>query len=80
VKFSAIIESPNYETLTVDVLFSKLKSTEIDHQIRAKIENPGAPTMALVSGGGSASISSPVMFSLSSLLSIIEGAGGEPWG
>jgi hypothetical protein len=52
VKISAIIESSNYETLTVDELFSKLKSTEIDHQTRAKIENPGAPTMALVSGGG----------------------------
>jgi hypothetical protein len=47
VKVSAIIESPNYETLTVDELFSKLKSIEIDHQTRAKIENPSAPTMAL---------------------------------
>jgi hypothetical protein len=72
VKFSTIIESPNYETLTVDELFSKLKSTKIDHQTRAKIENPSAPTMALVSGGGSASNSSPAMFALSSLLSITE--------
>jgi hypothetical protein len=55
VKVSAIIGSSNYETLTVDGLFSKLKSTEIDHQIRAKIENLGAPTMALVSRGGSSS-------------------------
>jgi hypothetical protein len=31
VKVLAIIESPNYETLTVDELFSKLKSIEIDH-------------------------------------------------
>jgi hypothetical protein len=31
VKVSAIIESPNYETLTVYELFSKLKSTKIDH-------------------------------------------------
>jgi hypothetical protein len=68
----AIIESPNYETLTVDDLFSKVKSTEIDHQTRPKIENPGAPTMALVSGGGFASNPSPAMLSLSSLLSIIE--------
>jgi hypothetical protein len=72
VKVSAIIESPNFETLTVDKLFSKLKSTKIDHQTRAKIDNPGAPTMALVSGGGSTSNSSPAMFALSSLLSIIE--------
>jgi hypothetical protein len=31
VKVSTIIESPNYETLTVDELYSKLKSTDIDH-------------------------------------------------
>jgi hypothetical protein len=72
VKVSTIVESPNYENLIVDELFSKLKSIEIDHQTRAKIENPSAPTMALVSGGGSASNSSPAMFALSSLLSIIE--------
>jgi hypothetical protein len=69
VKVSVIIESPNYETLTVDELFSKLKSIEIDHQTQA---NPSAPTMALVSGGGSTSYSSPAMFALSSLLSITE--------
>jgi hypothetical protein len=72
VKVSAIIESPNYETLIVDELFSKFKSTEIDHQTQAKIENPGAPNIALVSGGGSASNPSPAMFALSSLFSIIE--------
>ena len=37
VKVSAIIESPNYETLTVDELFSKLKSIEIDYQTRARL-------------------------------------------
>jgi hypothetical protein len=31
VKVLAIIELPNYETLIVDELFSKLKSTKIDH-------------------------------------------------
>jgi hypothetical protein len=31
-KVLAIIESPNYETLTMDELFNKLKSNEIDHQ------------------------------------------------
>ena len=71
-KVSAIIESPNYKTLTVDELFNKLKSIEIDHQTRAKIENPSAPTMALVSRGGSFSSPSPAMFSLSSLLIITE--------
>jgi hypothetical protein len=72
VKVLAIIESPNYETLTMDELFNKLKSTEIYHQTRAKIENPVAPTMALVFGCGSSSNPSPSMFSLSSLLSITE--------
>jgi hypothetical protein len=37
VKVSAIIEPPNYETLTVDELFNKFKFTEIDHQTQAKI-------------------------------------------
>jgi hypothetical protein len=72
VKVSALIESPNYETLTVDELFSKLKSTKIDHQTWAKIENPSAPTMALVSGGGSSSNTSPNLIALSSLIYIIE--------
>jgi len=31
VKVSAIIESVNYDTLTLDELFSKLKSIEIDY-------------------------------------------------
>jgi hypothetical protein len=75
VKVSATIKSPNYETLTVDELFSKIKSTEIDHQTRAKIENPSAPTMNLVSGGGSACNHSPTMF-----VEHYKGAGGKPWG
>ena len=59
VNVSAIIESPNYNTLTVDELFSKLKSTEIDYQTQAKIKNPSAPTMALVLGNGSSSSANP---------------------
>jgi hypothetical protein len=72
VKVLVITESLNNETLTMDVLFSKLKSTEIDHQTRAKIKNPSAPTMASVFGSRSSSNPSPILFSLSSLLSIIE--------
>ena len=73
-KVSAIIESANYDTLTVDELFSKLKSTEIDYQTQAKIKNPSAPTMALVSGNGSSSLANPsqMLFALSSLMSVIE--------
>jgi hypothetical protein len=71
-KVSAIVESPNYDTMMVDELFSKLKSTKIDHQTRAKIENPSAHTMALVSRGGASSNPSPAIFSFSSLLTLIE--------
>jgi hypothetical protein len=72
VKVSTIIELPNYETPTVDERFGKLKSSKIHHQTWANIENPCAPTTALVSRSGSSSNSSLTMFALSSLLSIKE--------
>jgi hypothetical protein len=74
VKVFAIIESTNYDTLTVDELFSKLKSTEIDYQTQAKIKNPSTLTMALVSGNSSSSLANPsqMSFALSSLVSIVE--------
>jgi hypothetical protein len=50
-KVEAILESEKYETLTVDELFSMLKSSEVDRGVRAKIENPTDPhSLALVSG------------------------------
>jgi hypothetical protein len=50
-KDEAILESEKYETLTVVELFSKLKSSEVDHGVLAKIENPTDPhSLALVSG------------------------------
>jgi hypothetical protein len=72
VKVSMIIESPNYEILTVDELFNKLKSTKIYHETPTKIENPGAPTMVMVSRGGSSFNPSSAMFAISSLLTITE--------
>jgi hypothetical protein len=74
VKVSTIIESVNYDTLMVDELFNKLKSTEIDYQTQAKIKNPSAPTMALVSGNDSSSSANPslISFAMSSLVSVIE--------
>jgi hypothetical protein len=39
-KVEAILESEKYETLTVDELVSKLKSSEVDRGVRAKIEIP----------------------------------------
>jgi hypothetical protein len=50
-KIKAILESDHYETLTVDELFSKLMSSEVDRGVRERIENPTDPhTLALVSG------------------------------
>jgi hypothetical protein len=74
VKLTAIIDSSGYETLTVDELFSKLKSTEIDYQTQAKLKNPSAPTMALVLGNGPSSLANPsqMSFALSFLVSVIE--------
>jgi hypothetical protein len=56
VKVTAIIESLGYETLTVDELFSKLKSTKIGYQTQAKLKNPFALTMALVLGNDLSSL------------------------
>jgi hypothetical protein len=74
VKVTTIIESSGYETLTVDELFNKLKSTEIDYQTQAKLKNPSAPTMVLDSGNGSSSLANPsqMSFALSSLVSVSE--------
>jgi hypothetical protein len=37
-KFEAIVESEKYDTLTVNELFSKLKSVEVDRGMTAKLE------------------------------------------
>jgi hypothetical protein len=39
-KFEAVVESENYVTLTVNQLFLKLKSAEVDRGMTAKIEAP----------------------------------------
>jgi hypothetical protein len=46
-KVEAILELEKYETLTVDKVFSKLKSSEVDRGVRAKIENPTDPQVSL---------------------------------
>jgi hypothetical protein len=70
-KVEAILESEKYETLTVDELFSKLKSSEVDRGVRAKIENPTDPhSLALVSGSRTNANMSSRHFSLSCLVSI----------
>jgi hypothetical protein len=37
-KFEAIVESEKYDTLSINELFSKLKSAEVDRGMTAKIE------------------------------------------
>jgi hypothetical protein len=70
-KVEAILESEKYETLTVDELFSKLKSSEVDRGVRAKIENLTDPhSLALVSGSRTNANMSSRQFSLSCLVSM----------
>jgi hypothetical protein len=70
-KVEAILESEKYETLMVDELFSKLKPSEVDRGVRAKIENPTDPhSLALVSGSRTNANMSSRQFSLSCLVSM----------
>jgi hypothetical protein len=41
-KFEAIVESEKYDTLTVNELFSKLKPTEVDRGMSAKMVSPSS--------------------------------------
>jgi hypothetical protein len=50
-KFEAIVESEKYDTLTVNELFSKLKSAEVGRGMTAKLEGPtDSHSLALVGG------------------------------
>jgi hypothetical protein len=72
-KFEAIIESEKYDTLTMNKLFSKLKSAEVDRGMTAKIEDPtDAHSLALVGCSKRKANTNPStrMFSLSSLMSM----------
>jgi hypothetical protein len=72
-KFEAIVESEKYETLTVNELFSKLKSAEVDWGMTAKIEGPtDSHSLALIGGTKGKSNANPSsrMFSISSLMSL----------
>jgi hypothetical protein len=70
-KVEAILESDNYETFTVDELFSKLKLSEVDRGVRAKIENPTDPhSLALISGSRTNANMSSRHLSLSCLVSM----------
>jgi hypothetical protein len=72
-KFEAILESEKYDTLTVNELFSKLKSAEVDRGMTAKIEGPTeSHSLTLIGGSKQKSNANPSteMFSLSSLMTL----------
>jgi hypothetical protein len=72
-KFEAIVKSEKYDTLTVNELFSKLKSAEVDRGMTAKIEGPtDSHSLALIGGSKGKTNTNPStrMFSLSSLMSM----------
>jgi hypothetical protein len=67
------VESEKYDTLTVNELFSKLKSAEVDRGMTAKLEGPtNSHSFALVGGSKEKANTNPStrMFSLSSLMSM----------
>jgi hypothetical protein len=72
-KFEALVESEKYDTLTMNELFSKLKSAEVDRGMTAKIEGPtDSCSLALIDGlkGKTNANPSTRMFFLSSLMSM----------
>jgi hypothetical protein len=72
-KFEAIVESEKYDTLTVNELFWKLKSAEVDRGMTAKIEGPTDSHILSLNGGSKGKYNanpSTRMFSLSSLMSV----------
>jgi hypothetical protein len=72
-KFEAIVESEKYDTLTVNELFSKLKSAEVDRGMTAKLEGlTDSHSLALVGGlkGKANNNPSTRMFPFSSLMSM----------
>jgi hypothetical protein len=70
-KVETILESEKYETLTVDELFSKLKTSKVDCVVRAMINNSTDPhSLALVSGSRTNANMFSIHFSLSCLVSM----------
>jgi hypothetical protein len=72
-KFEAIAGSKKYDTLTVNELFSKFKSAEVDRGMTAKLEGPtDSHSLALIGGSKGKANTNPStrMFSFSSLMSM----------
>jgi hypothetical protein len=73
-KFKAIVESEKYDTLTMNELFSKLNSAEVDRGMTSKIEGPtDSHSLALIGGSKGKANANPStrMLSLSSLMSML---------
>jgi hypothetical protein len=73
-KFEAIVESEKYDTLTMNELFSKLNSAEVDRGMTSKIEGPtDSHSLALIGGSKGKANANPStrMLSLSSLMSML---------
>jgi hypothetical protein len=67
------VESEKYDTLTVNELFSKLKSADVDQGMTTKIEGPiDSHNLALIDGSKGKANANPStrIFSLSSLMSL----------
>jgi hypothetical protein len=74
-KFEAIVESEKYDILTVNELFSKLMSAEVDRGMTAKIEGlTDSHSLTLIGGSNGKSNADPStrMFSLSFLMSLLD--------
>jgi hypothetical protein len=72
-KFEAIVESEKYDTITMNELFSKLKSTEVNRGMTTKIEGPTySNSLSLIGGSKGKPNANPStrMFSLFSLMSM----------
>jgi hypothetical protein len=72
-KVVAILESEKYTTLTVNELFSKLKSAEVDRGLTTRLESPtDSHSLDLIGGKlvKSNANASSRMYSLSSLMSL----------
>jgi hypothetical protein len=73
--FEAIVESEKYDTLTVNDLFSKLKSAEVDQGMTTKIEGlTDSHSLSLICGSKGKSNANPStrMFFLSSLMFVLD--------
>jgi hypothetical protein len=72
-KVKAILEFEKYTTLTVNELFSKLRTAEVDRGLTARLESPtDSHSLALVGGKVTKSNANATsrMYSLSSLMSL----------